>query len=169
MTRSEEQRGDTSSAIEACRETGLRLLEQRAHSVLEFRRKLRGRKFDADSIEAVVSDFLRTGLLDDQRFTREYLEYRTGGTRPWGLVRIKADLRKRGVASETIQSVLQNCPDVTDAEQEFERALAVAEKKWTSLSRTAPTEKCRQKLLRFLAVRGFEASVCYKVLEEFRE
>ena len=84
--------------------SALRSLNMRAHSVYELRRKLIKKGMDESIIEGVLSRLEKVGLLDDRDFAMRYVEY--GLLRKsWGMVKVKASLREKGVPKEIIDEV----------------------------------------------------------------
>lgn len=81
----------------------VRLLASREHSQAELRRKLEGR-FPDDALGAVLDALAVRGLQSDERFTEQYVAMRT--RKGYGPLRIRAELRDKGVATELIESWL---------------------------------------------------------------
>ena len=151
--------------VETCRETALRLLGQRGHSTAELRRKLSARGYAAAVLEEVVGDLTRVGLLDDLAFAKAYCEYRRQGSRAAGATRILAELRQRGVATDVADQALRDTAPEDDADTDETRALEVARRRWASLKTLPDPRAARARLGRFLAGRGFSATVCRAVLD----
>ncbi len=130
------------------RAAALRLLARREHSRLELARKLRQRGRPEDLIGQVLDALAREGLLSDVRFAEQYVHARAG--RGYGPVRIRAELRERGVA-----------------ETDIEAALAAAEADWRQLAEAVRRKRfgqavpedfpTRARQMRFLQNRGFDA------------
>lgn len=134
------------------RERALGMLARREHSRAELARKL-GPHGDADEIAAVLDDLERENLLSNARFAEMLAHARTGRH---GSVRLKAELREKGVPAEVIEATLSEARD---------NDLAAAQAVWLKKFGTPPgnaAERARQ--MRFLAGRGFPAEVIRKVL-----
>lgn len=124
-------------------------LARREHSRQELLSRLEAR-FDLEREELcqVLDDLERDGLQCDRRFAESFVRYRTG--RGQGSVRIRHDLRARGVSDEQVVTALQSL-----------------EIDWTELARdvlirrfgeTAPKDYPeRAKRMRFLQQRGFSS------------
>ena len=82
----------------------MRLLAAREHSRSELRRKLCARSFDDKAVDAVLDRLIQQRLLSDERFTEQYLSSRQ--RRGYGPVRIRAELRERGVEEGLIEACL---------------------------------------------------------------
>ena len=92
------------------RAAALRLLARREHSELELRHKLLARQFGDALIDRVVADLAGQGLLSDRRFADAYVRARF--ERGFGPVRIRSELRQRGVCAELVAETLAHlCGD----------------------------------------------------------
>jgi regulatory protein len=149
---------------EACRETALRLLNRRPHSVAELRRKLLSRGFSAAMVDELATDFIRLKLLDDEALARGYCEFRRQESSPVGRRKIMQDLRRHGIPPEITRQVLSETWDADGDEGEFERALQAGGAKLRLLRRGQEQDPqvVRIKLCRFLAGRGFSAGICHE-------
>ncbi len=82
----------------------MRLLAGREHSRLELWRKLSARSYDTDLVDQVLDALVQQHLLSDERFTEQYLASRQ--QKGYGPVRIKEELRERGIGDELIRTFL---------------------------------------------------------------
>jgi regulatory protein len=82
-----------------------RLLARRDHSRLELQRKLVQRGVDGDTAEDVVAHLEEQGLVSDERFAEVFVRQRV--ERLQGPMRIRQELRARGVADEDIRRALE--------------------------------------------------------------
>jgi len=113
----------------------------------ELARKLASQGFDAALAAATVGELAEERLLDDARFSENYVAYHA--QRGAGPARIAADLRARGVATDRIATALATVPDWRLLAQ------AVRVRKFgVEVPATWP-EKSRQ--ARFLQYRGFSS------------
>ena len=124
----------------------MRLLASREHSRAELRRKLCAKSYNGEIVDQVLDDLIRQHLLSDERFTEQYLSSRQ--RRGFGPVRIKGELRERGVKAELISSYL----NVQD-ESWIETLRLTHDKKFGVESPSDIKEKARR--VRFLEYRGF--------------
>ena len=132
----------------AVRGAALRLLAKREHSVRELQQKL-GQRFkdSAPLIEAEVICLRDEGLQSDSRLAEAYIAARAA--KGQGPLRIRAELRAKGVAAELIDTAMAASP--VDWQRLAEQ---VAQKKQATLS--APQDlKQKAKLARFMHQRGF--------------
>ena len=143
-----------------CRERALRLLDQRMHTVCELRRKLRAKGFEADAVEPVLADFQRVGLLNDRLYAETFCRERLEGSRPVGPIKLRNQLRQRGVDADTVRDVLAQFEESQDGETDFDRAVRAGQSKLRLLKPDLPRRDAYARLCRFLAGRGFPPPLC---------
>lgn len=160
--------GSIEELLEKCRESALRLLEQRLHSRAELDRKLRERGYPTPVRTVILADLERVGLVDDQQFAEAFIRQKLGSSRPVGRQRILLDLRRRGVPAELAENTYAEiAAEDGDDDSELERARAAAERKWASLVRSGREyQKARASLYRFLASRGFSGDIVRRILDD---
>ena len=124
------------------------LLSRRDYSRLELFRKLKARCEDVDVLEQLLDDFQQRNWQSDQRFAESFINSRY--QRGLGPLRLKQELREKGIASDIIQLTLESLEV-----DWYQLAFDVAQKKMNSLKESDPNKK--QKLFRFLAYRGFNS------------
>ena len=122
------------------------LLARREHSVIELKRKLKRRFGDECAVDDQLAMLAEEGLQSDARFAESFLCQRSGSG--YGPVRLKAELRERGLSDEQIEQALQEL--VIDW---CEVASEVLEKKFGPEPPADVKEKARR--LRFMQYRGF--------------
>ena len=137
------------------RRAALDWLARRDYSRAELTRKLR-RKFGEDvELEALF------GWLEEHRFLDEsrYLDIliRSALDRGHGLLRLRQDLRQRGLPAALVDQALGEL-DV----DWFEQARQLRERRFGPGPVTDPKEKARQ--LRYLQYRGFTTDQCLHAL-----
>ncbi len=132
------------------------MLARREHSRAELRSKLAAKGFPTEIIDDALSGLDREGWLSDQRFTEMFIRARK--ERGYGPVRIRAELRERGIGDAMIAA----CVDMGDPEwvQRLERANS---KRFGSSRARDFAERARQ--MRFLRARGFTAEQIHAVLD----
>jgi regulatory protein len=134
------------------RERALNLLARREHSRAELARKLAPHVVDED-LDALLDDLEREKLLSNVRYAEMLAHARAGRH---GSLRLKADLRDKGVPAEVMESTLAEA-----REHDLQTARAIWRKKFGEPPRDA-AERARQ--MRFLAGRGFPAEVVRQVV-----
>ena len=121
-------------------------LANREHSALELTRKLQKAGFDELDVEDTIAQLQQAGLQSDERFAESYVNSRAN--RGYGSVRIKMELKERGVNSDIITEKLQQA--------EIDWFALAAEVRCKRFGEQNPEEfKSRAKQQRFLQYRGF--------------
>jgi len=141
------------------RERALRLIGYRDRSKSEIRKRLVGSDYPEDIVEEVVDQLSRAGLLDDRKFSRDWVKSRTA-SKPMGRTRLAWELRSRGVDAPTVEQALEGL----DEETEHGLACSVAEDKLRKMDREDPS--VRAKLGSLLRRRGFSWDVIARALDE---
>lgn len=131
------------------------MLSRRDHSVSEVRSKLMAAGFSRQGADAAVSRALDLRFLDDTRFARYFVDERL--RRGWGRRRIEAELKRRGVAPESVPGYPG---DFFSEDDELERARSAISRK------RVPDARPFEKLVRFLMGRGFSYQVSAAAVRE---
>jgi regulatory protein len=126
----------------------MNLLARREHSIWELQSKLRRRFPDDEIIREQLARLADERLQSDERFAESYIQHRSD--KGYGPVRLREELRQRGVAEADIGTAMESL----DIDW---RALAtnVIRKKFGDHLPVDLKEKAKQ--LRFLQYRGFTA------------
>ncbi len=135
----------------------MRLLAGREHSRAELIAKLARRGFDADELARVLEDLAERGLQSDARFAEQFVAARM--RRGSGPLRIRAELRQRGIAEDLIASELDIDPEVWLA-----GLRRVHERKYGSSPPGDRKDLARR--IRFLESRGFPGELIQRLLRE---
>ncbi|SDT96343.1 regulatory protein RecX [Halopseudomonas salegens] len=131
---------------QAIRRSAMDLLARREHSYTELLRKLTLRGATADAAEIELDKLQDEGLLSDARFCEAYVYARS--QRGMGPLRLREELRQKGVASSLIEQVL----DEPHWDWPAKAAQAFA-KRFPDGVAAERKEKARQQ--RFMQYRGF--------------
>lgn len=122
------------------------MLARREHARLELQQKLQPRVVNPSILEEVLDQLAQEGLQSDARFCEAFVRYRA--QRGVGPVRIRAELKARGVQEALIQHYLAD-QEAHSAQQLIE----LIDKKWGG---NFPQDaKGRAKCQRFLLQRGY--------------
>jgi regulatory protein len=132
---------------EAAYQRALRLLSFRPRSSTEIRQRLTRIGFDNEIIDGALTRLMRSGLVDDARFAKEWAENRNE-FRPRGRRALEYELRQHGLEREEIDQALEGL-------DENSLALQAARKHARKLL-GLPAIEFRRKLYGFLARRGFD-------------
>ena len=146
--------------LEKTKKAARRLLAFRPRSESELKQRLAQKKLSGASIDRVVEELRRTGMLDDERFAKLYALSRIQ-SRAFGKSRVRRELAQRGLPAATVAAAMRSIEDVDD--EELARELAAKRlAAMKGLSREAKKRRLHGVLLR----RGFGADVTFKVLGE---
>jgi len=148
-------RSDVRDEVDVARDAAIRLLARREHSTDELRRKLKRRGYGPATIEQVVTTLRSSESVSDARFAESFVRVRS--ERGQGPLRIRAELRERGVTDLLVDEVL-----TTTSEFWLERANRVRAKRFGEAAPASRGEWNRQ--ARFLAQRGFPSDLIYRAL-----
>jgi len=144
-----------------CYAAALRILKYRFNSTAELRRKLRSKGFDRETIDATLARLREEKWLDDARFAAAYV--RTRALKSKGRLRIRRELIGAGVDDETIaRAVVEN----VNADDERERAAAVARKRLPIFVRRYGAAAARNKLTSYLLKQGYDAALVREIVKE---
>ncbi len=157
LTAEEINRLQEQDDAESAHTRALHFLSFRSRSVQEMRDYLTRKGCSPELSSAVLIRLEEEGYLNDTRFCREWVENRST-FRPRGVSLIKAELRQKGIANETIESTLVQA-DLQESELALKAARRVAGR-YTAL----PQETFRLRLGAFLQRRGFSYGVVSSVL-----
>lgn len=135
----------------------IRLLARREHSRLELSHKLSRKDTPEAILEQLLEDLAEQGLQSDDRFAGSFCRERAG--RGIGPVRIRAELKDRGVAGGLIDEALRATEQNTDW---YELAETVREKRFGPGRAADFKEAAKQK--RFLQYRGFPLEVIQEIV-----
>lgn len=143
-------------------DTALTYLGYRARTEQEIRRKLGRKGFSEAVVEVAVQRLRDLEYVDDAAYARSYAaaRFRNKG---YGPQRIRAELRKRGVAAALIEPVLD---DLFAEDEALEAARHHAEKRWAQVAREDDPFKRRRKLTQYLVRRGFSFDTARRVVDE---
>nr|WP_245929939.1 regulatory protein RecX [Allonocardiopsis opalescens] len=141
----------------------LRLLSSQPRTRAQLAEALR-RKDVPDDVSAQVLDrFGEVGLIDDALFAAAWVDSRHSGR---GLARraLAAELRRRGVAEETVRDAVEG----VDPEQEERTARELVRRRLPATGRLAAPVRMRR-LMGVLARKGYPAGLAYRVVREALE
>lgn len=90
--------------VQGARKRAMDLLARREHAVAELSRKLISKGFDEACVDEALTTLVDEGLLSNARYTENYVRFRMN--RGFGPVRIREELRQRGVAEGLVNEQL---------------------------------------------------------------
>lgn len=133
---------------------GIRYLSLRDYSEIELRRKLQAHAQNQDELNDVIEKLKAKNYLSNERFTENFVQRKS---QTFGVNRIAQELRKHELGQEAIAAQLSVLKH-----SELERAFTVWSKKFGSLTNDP---KLLAKQIRFMASRGFDQEVIYKIIK----
>ncbi len=134
----------------------LRLLGRRDYTREELRRRLADRGFPHDQIDAALDELRDQGFQDDSRAARAFVRT-ASNIKGRGPLRIRQELKARGVAAETISAATA---DLTPEQVRQAIDLILTRKR---IARPIPREQ-QQRLFQHLVRRGFPPDAIVKAL-----
>jgi regulatory protein len=158
----------------------LHFLSRRLHSSFEIAVKLRQKKpasrslpsrqagsrvvrYDSDLIEEVLTELQANGILDDYNFALQYADENIRN-KLWGKVKIRSEMRKRGIDLKIIDEVLEmKFPSGND----LNMAVELAKKKIKSLSyKKLDKVKLQQKVISYLYSKGYDYETSKEAIDK---
>jgi regulatory protein len=137
-----------------------RYLSYRPRSYAEVEKKLRDKGFGDVVVRTVLSDLIRLGYIDDEKFADQWVQSRVR-LRGLGRRRIEQELRDKGVDRETVRRALAG---VLTVDLESETARKAAERKLSTM-KTLDREAKRRRLAGFLERKGYSFGVIRSILK----
>lgn len=147
----------------ALRKSGM-LLQDMDYSVKGLSDKLKKAGFPEQIIDAVVEDLIDAGYLDDRRFAAAYLRSHIESR---SLLRVKMDLRSKGISDEILEGTLNSFEEEEEnaASKEEKQILRLLEKK--HYDPDLPYEE-RQKILASISRKGYMPDAIYGAVERLK-
>ncbi|KAB5521953.1 hypothetical protein DKX38_026272 [Salix brachista] len=152
----------------------LGLLARRAYTAVELRKKLHGKRFPPDIVEAVIGDFQSRGLVNDGLYAETYSQSRWSSS-SWGPRRIKKALFSKGVSEADTNKALKLVFEDGDSDEQeskvglskisMDQLLIQASKQWLR-GQDVPKDTRKSRLIRWLKYRGFNWDVVNFVLKK---
>ena len=149
-------------------EAALRFLEARQRSVGEVRRRLATAGYREDLVTGAIERLGDLGVLDDEAFAAQWVESRDRA-RPRGERALQAELRQKGISSETIARTLDERRgvgaggDVDAGTADETAARRLLDRHAAALGRVADPRARRQRAYALLARNGFGSDTCRDV------
>lgn len=147
-------------------EAATRYLGSRPHSTREVEDYLRGKGFMPEAIAAAVIRLTERGYLDDAAFAKWYAENRAE-FRPRGPSMLRQELRRKGVATDTVDEALATQAAEVDINAQ---ALTIARKRAEMLVRGGyDTATITRRVQGLLARRGYGYDSVRSVLRALKD
>ena len=113
-----------------------------------YRKALKDLEGDAEAAAAVVASLIEDRYVDDARYAAAYAREKAG-IQGWGPVKIRFQLRAKGVSEEAINAALHQI----EPDKAADKLLRLLTAKYRTLE---GDPACRLKLLKFALSRGYE-------------
>lgn len=139
------------------------LLDQltgRARTRAELATKLASKGVPDEVAQPLLDRFTEVGLVDDEAFARTWVEQRQQGKGLAGRA-LAQELRRKGVADETVREVLDEVP--ADAEEEAARRLVRSRLRSVQ---GLDADRATRRLVGALARKGHGPGTAYRVVRE---
>lgn len=137
-----------------------RLLKVRLRSEQEIRERLERKQFCEDIIEKTIQYFKEIELIDDRQFAQKWISSRL--LKPFGMNRIRYELKTKGIQDEIIQQELKN---IKDDYPEEEIVLNLV-KKQAARHKNIEPNKLKSRIYGYLARKGFRSEIILKALKK---
>lgn len=147
---------------EGARAAAYRLLAVRARSSSEMEDRLSRRGYGRQARNRVMRVLLELGHLDDEKFTRSWVRSRLEDHAPSGRLRIRAELRAKGIPDEMVEACITEAFRDVDEEMLARKLVRRRMRQMDGLDEPVRRRRLRQLLLR----RGFSPDIAASVLEE---
>lgn len=137
-------------------ERARRFCAYRERASTEVIRKLKAWNTSPGQTDAIVAELKKENFLDDRRFAEAFVRGKFG-IKKWGRLRIKVELRRKGIQEQLISNALAAID-----EDDYEAVLrSVIEKKAESLE-NPQSAAAKQKIIRHALSKGFETDLIMK-------
>ncbi|MED6223216.1 hypothetical protein PIB30_071831 [Stylosanthes scabra] len=161
--------------INDAEESAIRFLASRALTAVELRKKLLGKRFSPNVVEAVINKFQRSGMINDKLYAESLAQSRWSSS-TWGPRRIKQVLFKKGVSQTDAENAVEvvfkgnDCeedhnPIIGLSKQSIDHLYAQASKQW-SRGQNISVETRKSRIIRWLQYRGFGWNVINLILKK---
>ncbi|MFA5523010.1 MAG: RecX family transcriptional regulator [Tissierellales bacterium] len=148
--------------INSCKAFGLKLLTHRARNEHEIKDKMFKKGFDEETIIEAIEYLKEQNYINDEEYAKSYIRDKVN-LKKLGYARIKNELFQKRIDGSIIEETLN---ELIDKEDEYERALELAEKKMKSSYKNDDTQAAYRKLGGFLQRKGYSMDIVFKVLNK---
>jgi regulatory protein len=138
----------------------LRLLTARDYTVARLREKFRSRGFEEADLDTALGRLVSEGWLDDLRFAERFAASALDSGRYYG-PRLRLEMRRRGLPSEMVNTVLGHALEERDETGEVR---ALLERRFGGFSFTSASDREKRRTVGFLQRRGFSLSAIMSAL-----
>lgn len=148
--------------INSCKTFGIKLLSHKARNEYEIKDKMFRKGFSEETIKEAIVYLREQNYVNDEDYAKSYIKDRVN-VKKLGYARIKSELFQKRIDGDIIEDTLN---ELIDTEDEYERALELAEKKVNSTYKNDDIQATYRKLGGFLQRRGYSMDTILKVLNK---
>lgn len=152
---------ETTDGVARARESALQLLNYRMRTRHEMEQRLTQKGWSSRVITPVLESLERAGLIDDALFARLWVDDRMR-LRPSGIALLRRELRRKGVADDIIDTVLQDHDHESD---EMTRAHDLLQRRRSRYEGLEP-QVAKRRMVGFLARRGFSSHTIFTAVHQ---
>lgn len=147
-------------------EAAAAFLGVRPRSIEETRRRLVKLGYPAPLVDEVVARLIEMDYLDDELFARQWIESRDRA-HPRGEFALRRELGHKGVSRAVIDAALAERGDTAGEGADNGAAIALLERRRSTLEREPDPARRRHKAYALLARNGFSPETCAEVAAAF--
>ena len=138
----------------------VRLLSVTNRSAEELLKRLADKGYEPEITKEIIKELENQGILNDQKLVRETVNWGIHGKR-LGRLRIKLELKKRGIRNGVIDEALESYEKATESDL----AKTLAKERWEKLDRMEVRLR-KKRVYDFLLRRGFEFELSRDVVNQ---
>ena len=135
--------------LRKARDYAFLLLKFRLRSEKEIYQRLKNKKFDEGIVRETITFLKDKNFINDDEFARAWMESRI--KKPLGLIRIKRELRLKGIDNGIIEKQIK---EITQDYSEEEIVSKITQDKFRKLKNIEPV-KAKRRIYAYLLRRGF--------------
>jgi len=148
----------------AAKEKAMRLLAVRARSKKELRDRLKQTRFSSDTIDQILIELERIGLLNDAEFAKMFARSKMI-TKPMGKFLLVQEMKQKGLSEQNINEALdQAYLEKSESQIAFELA-SKRKQRYVDLEEL----KAKKRVSDFLVRRGFSWDIVKSILDQWQE
>jgi regulatory protein len=142
---------------------GLKMLGRRELSEQQLRQRLARKQYSQDDIDEAIVRLREERAIDDRRVAEAIVRTETG-VRKRGRVRVRLQLERAGIATETAKAAIDGVFDAIDDDRLLESSL----RKRLRGREAIADDREFARLFRYLIGQGFESDRVMKALKAYR-
>jgi regulatory protein len=142
---------------------GLKMLGRRELSEQQVRQRLARKHYSQDDIDGAIARLREERAIDDRRVAEAIVRTETG-VRKRGRVRVRVQLERAGIATETAKAAIVSIFDAIDDDRLLESSL----RKRLRGREAIADEREFARLFRYLIGQGFDSDRVMKALKAYR-